>query len=406
MELRYLDCVLLDFFLLVLDIFAVPLERVGLLFDMLVFLLVLEVLFGQRLLLLFDFFLQLRNLVVDDLVPPFNFLELFLAFGQVFAVQVSVRPNRLIQVLLLFQFSFSFDIFLLELTDEVVLQLDFFHWMPGRRHGFRIQGRGTSSQKQLMPVTDARGRHPTSKVSKEGAGLWKARSEEEGRRGGRQRGVQKTITTVEVLGVGLRCLNAVFFLFFLESLELLVLLVHFFVEPVEFVVFFFHKLVFLNFFFQLFFVVGVASVYVLLQNVSVPPEFLQGHPVFAFLFFLQIYLRFEEVDALHGDVLHFFTLRPLYDQLLALLLVNGIVVLQDALLLLQASQLVPEFLEVLEYLLHFLAHVDCFTINVIVSHLLLFILHILQLDLLPLRSNVIIYHFDLVLQLLQHLALV
>lgn len=339
MELRYLDCVLLDFFLLVLDIFAVPLERVGLLFDMLVFLLVLEVLFGQRLLLLFDFFLQLRNLVVDDLVPPFNFLELFLAFGQVFAVQVSVRPNRLIQVLLLFQFSFSFDIFLLELTDEVVLQLDFFQ-------------------------------------------------------------------TVEVLGVGLRCLNAVFFLFFLESLELLVLLVHFFVEPVELVVFFFHKLVFLNFFFQLFFVVGVASVYVLLQNVSVPPEFLQGHPVFAFLFFLQIYLRFEEVDALHGDVLHFFTLRPLYDQLLALLLVNGIVVLQDALLLLQASQLVPEFLEVLEYLLHFLAHVDRFTINVIVSHLLLFILHILQLDLLPLRSNVVIYHFDLVLQLLQHLALV
>jgi hypothetical protein len=69
---------------------------------------------------------QLGDLMGCDLELSLKLSDLILSLDQVLRVEISVRSNSLIQVLLLFELTFELNILFLELTDKVLLQLDFF----------------------------------------------------------------------------------------------------------------------------------------------------------------------------------------------------------------------------------------------------------------------------------------
>jgi hypothetical protein len=106
-----------DFVFFFFDVFFVFFKDFGLFFDVFVFFLVLEMLFRKFDFLAVDFFLELRNLVVDNFVSSSDFLDFFLSFCEVFAVEITVAANRFIEILLLLEFRFSFDVLFLEFGD-------------------------------------------------------------------------------------------------------------------------------------------------------------------------------------------------------------------------------------------------------------------------------------------------
>ena len=74
-----------------------------------------------------DFFLELDDLMGSDLELSFQFSNFILALDQVLGVEVSVRSDSFIEVLLLFELSLELQVLLLEFGDHVFLQLNFFH---------------------------------------------------------------------------------------------------------------------------------------------------------------------------------------------------------------------------------------------------------------------------------------
>mmetsp|Transcript_10297 Transcript_10297/g.15732 ORF Transcript_10297/g.15732 Transcript_10297/m.15732 type:complete len:538 (+) Transcript_10297:515-2128(+) len=73
-----------------------------------------------------DLVLQLRNLMGGDLELPLQLSDLVLGLDQVLRVQVTIGTDSLVEVLLLLQLAFELDVLLLELTDQVLLELDLF----------------------------------------------------------------------------------------------------------------------------------------------------------------------------------------------------------------------------------------------------------------------------------------
>ena len=118
-----------DFLFLFLEFVLVFGEYSGLFLDGFVLLFMFEVLLGQCDLLDIDFLLELTDLVVDDLVSPLDFSDLLLGLSEVLTIQIPVTSDGLVQVLLLFEFGLSFNILLLKLTDQIVLQLDLLQTM-------------------------------------------------------------------------------------------------------------------------------------------------------------------------------------------------------------------------------------------------------------------------------------
>jgi hypothetical protein len=57
---------------------------------------------------------------------PSHIGDFVLRFNEVLRVKISIRSDSLIQVLLLLQFGLELNIFFLELTDQVLLKLNFF----------------------------------------------------------------------------------------------------------------------------------------------------------------------------------------------------------------------------------------------------------------------------------------
>ena len=85
------------------------------------------VLVGQGLVFGFDFILKLGDLVRSDLELPLELSHFILGFNQILGVQVPVGSDSLIEVLLLFQLAFEFDVFLFQFGDKILLKLDFFN---------------------------------------------------------------------------------------------------------------------------------------------------------------------------------------------------------------------------------------------------------------------------------------
>lgn len=50
--------------------------------------------------------------------------DFFLSFEKVLGVKVSIRSDSLVEVLLLFEFTLSLDIFLLQLRNNIIIELD------------------------------------------------------------------------------------------------------------------------------------------------------------------------------------------------------------------------------------------------------------------------------------------
>ena len=94
--------------------------------DGFILLLVTGVFLVELIFLIFYFFPQLVDLVVDYFVLPSDLEYFFISFREVLTVLVTITPDCFIEVLLLFQLSLCLDVLLLELTDQVVFQLDFF----------------------------------------------------------------------------------------------------------------------------------------------------------------------------------------------------------------------------------------------------------------------------------------
>ena len=80
------------------------------------------VMFGCKgLILSFNLIFELGNLVLSDLELLSQFNNFIVSFNKIFTIQISIRTDYLIQVLLLFQLALEFNIFLLEFTDQVLL---------------------------------------------------------------------------------------------------------------------------------------------------------------------------------------------------------------------------------------------------------------------------------------------
>jgi len=74
-----------------------------------------------------DLVLKLGDLMRGDTELSSHICDLILSFNEIFRVEISVGSDSFIQVLLLFKLSLEFNVLFLELTDEVLLQLDFFN---------------------------------------------------------------------------------------------------------------------------------------------------------------------------------------------------------------------------------------------------------------------------------------
>lgn len=72
-----------------------------------------------------DFVFKLTDLVGGDLELALEFTHFVLGLNQIFRVQISVRSNVLVQVLLSLKLAFKVDVFLLELANKIFLQLNF-----------------------------------------------------------------------------------------------------------------------------------------------------------------------------------------------------------------------------------------------------------------------------------------
>ena len=79
---------------------------------------------SQGLIFGLDFILQLRNLMGRNLELSLKFSNLILSFDEVLRIEISIRSDSLIQVLLLFELTLEFDILLFELADKVLLEFD------------------------------------------------------------------------------------------------------------------------------------------------------------------------------------------------------------------------------------------------------------------------------------------
>jgi hypothetical protein len=100
----------LDFLLLLVDIRLIFFEDTSLLLDRFVLLLVLEMLLSKLQLLEIDLFLQLTDLVVDDLISTTDLSNLLLCLREVLTVQVTITSNCLVQILLLLQLGLRLDV--------------------------------------------------------------------------------------------------------------------------------------------------------------------------------------------------------------------------------------------------------------------------------------------------------
>lgn len=90
----------------------------------LVLFLVLKVLLCQRYLFGLYFLLELINLMVDYLIPPLELSNLILSLRQALAVCITIRPDILIQLLLVLQLRLRLYVLLLVLRDEIALELN------------------------------------------------------------------------------------------------------------------------------------------------------------------------------------------------------------------------------------------------------------------------------------------
>ena len=88
---------------------------------------IIVMLISQSLILSLYFVLQLWNLVRSNLELSLQLSHLILSLNQVLRVQISIRSDSLIQVLLLLEFTLKFNVFLFELTDQIFLEFDFFN---------------------------------------------------------------------------------------------------------------------------------------------------------------------------------------------------------------------------------------------------------------------------------------
>ena len=84
-----------------------------------------------------DFLLELLPLVLHPLVLLGEFVNFLLALQQVLGVEVAVRPDSLVEVLLVLQLGFHFLVLLLELADHVVLDLHLLDRLVVLRVGLR-----------------------------------------------------------------------------------------------------------------------------------------------------------------------------------------------------------------------------------------------------------------------------
>lgn len=91
-----------------------------LLLNLVIFLAVFLMFFQDRILFLVNFFFQLGNLVVHDLILLLESLAVRLGFSQIFGVNVTITAHRLVQALLLFQLCLSVHVFLLKLGNQVI----------------------------------------------------------------------------------------------------------------------------------------------------------------------------------------------------------------------------------------------------------------------------------------------
>jgi hypothetical protein len=73
-----------------------------------------------------DLFFQLGDVLGHSSELHSKLCNLLLGFQEILRVKISVRSNGFIKILLLLQFTFSFNIFLLELGDQIVLEFDLF----------------------------------------------------------------------------------------------------------------------------------------------------------------------------------------------------------------------------------------------------------------------------------------
>ena len=93
----------------------------------------LHVLSDERRILDFDLFFELIDLMSHSCVLLGQLSNFLLALQKVLAVEISVRPDGLVEVLLMFEFGLELLVLLLELMDDVVLDLDLFYGLvvPG-----------------------------------------------------------------------------------------------------------------------------------------------------------------------------------------------------------------------------------------------------------------------------------
>ena len=73
----------------------------------------------------FNLIFELGNLILSDLEFLSKFNNFIICFDKIFTVKISVRTDNFIQVLLLFQLALELNVFLLELTNQVLLQFYF-----------------------------------------------------------------------------------------------------------------------------------------------------------------------------------------------------------------------------------------------------------------------------------------
>lgn len=107
------------FYLLFLgvNVILILFEYLRLLLNRLVLLLVFQVLLRQLIPLQLYIFLILGNVMVDGFVPSSHFLDFLLLLCVLLGVQISIAPNRLVEVLLLLQFGFCLNVLFLKLAN-------------------------------------------------------------------------------------------------------------------------------------------------------------------------------------------------------------------------------------------------------------------------------------------------
>lgn len=84
-----------------------------------------EVLSSQGLILGLDFLLELGNLMLGNLELAVQLGNIVLSFKQVLRIEILLRSDSFIQVLLLLQLGFELNIFLLKLGKKVLFELNF-----------------------------------------------------------------------------------------------------------------------------------------------------------------------------------------------------------------------------------------------------------------------------------------